>query len=118
MTITTEIAQDLAAHNLLILQKDAVGHVARAAILNMLESHIDMICDDPDSRSQTRDQLQEDINRWLKSSARAYIEDILDDFKLAVLAEVDRMPVHVAVRGISYTSEGAIDDVDAECQWK
>ena len=117
MTITTEIAEDLAAHNLLILKEHAVDNVARAAILNMLESHIDMICDDPDSRTRTADQLQTELNAHTRNSARLYIADVLDDFKLAVLQSVDRMPVNMLVRGMSYDATGAIDDVDVECQW-
>jgi hypothetical protein len=117
MTITTEIAEDMAAHNLLILKEDAVDNVARAAILNMLESHIDMICDDVDSRTKTRDQLQAELNSWTKESAAQYIADVLDDFKLAVLESVTKMPVNMLVRSVSYTPDGVIDDVDVECQW-
>lgn len=117
MTITTELAEDAAAHNLLILKEDAVKNVAQAAILNMLECHIDMICDDPASRTKSRDELQYELNQWIKESSAQYISDVLDDFKLAVLNSVRNMPVSMLVRGVSYTAEGLIDDVDVECQW-
>lgn len=89
----------------------AIDEVARSAILNAVESAIDMIIDCPDEYS-TKQEI-EDCLSGVNEMALDFVEDAIDEFKQKLLAKLRNGKVAVKVTAMHFDDkDGVLKHID------
>ena len=100
------------ASSLLLTSPDSIQAFVAAAMVSMAEGNLEMACDYPNDYSDKTaiDKLMGDLNR----QAFVLLNDMLDDFKYAVLEAAMKTPYSVKVRSVVFDDAGQLDDALVE----
>jgi Zn-dependent M32 family carboxypeptidase len=114
MTVTyTGVSQNLTASKVLFYNDDTIKALAQAAMINMAEANIEMICDLPEEY-----QTKADVERvfdGLNEQAADMIRDVMDDFRDRLLAELATKKYTACVKAMRFCDvDGGLDDVDVK----
>lgn len=71
-----------------------------------------MICRQEDADELTRADIVESLVS-VREQSRDMIEDVLETLRVALHSALDKAEIRLDVRGIKFTSDGLVSDVDA-----
>lgn len=93
---------------------EAIDAIVRAALVSQTEAFVDMIIDCQDDavgNELTRNAIQDRLES-VKSATNDFLEDVLNDLRIAVLARLEQAQYGAIVTGIKYGLAGDVTDIE------
>jgi hypothetical protein len=114
MSITyTGVSQNLTASKFLFYSDDTIKALAQAAMVNMAEANVEMVCDLPKEYESKTDV--ERVFQGLHEQAADMIRDHFDDLRDRLLAELATKKYTARVKAMKFCDvDGELDDVDVK----
>ena len=117
MTIShTGVSQNVSATNVLYSRQDVIKALAQAAILNMAEADVDMLCDCP-AEYPTKGDCER-VFQGLHEQATDLVNDMFDELKEKLLEELAQKRYTARVTGLHYDKEGNMDDITVQVDFE
>lgn len=112
----TGVSQNLTASKVLFYSDDTVKALAQAAMVNMAEANVDMLCDCPNEYPTKADV--ERVFQGLHEQAADMINDMFADLKERLLAELATKKYSARVRALHYDEQGVMGDIDLQVDFE
>jgi Zn-dependent M32 family carboxypeptidase len=110
MTVTyTGVSQNLNATNVIYSNNAAVKGIVQAAMISMAEGNIEMLLDLPEDYKTKEDV--ERVFQGLHEQATDLIEDMIENLKRNLLAELQVKCYTARVKALHYDNNGELEDV-------
>ena len=103
------VSQTLTANKVLYSNEEVVKAIAQAAMVNMAEGNVEMLCDCPQDYPTKADL--ERVFQGIHDQATDLITDMFDELKAKVLAELAEKRYNARVTGLHYDDDGALSDI-------
>lgn len=117
MSVTyTGVSQSLTASKVLYHSDDTIKALAQAAMISMAEANVDMLCDCPNEYPTKADV--ERVFQGLNEQATDLINDMFDDLKARLLAELATKKYTSRVRAMHYDEQGVMSDIDLQVDFE
>ena len=98
------------AHQVLVAHPDLANAIVEQALAAQAGSYLDMIADTEKSEYITRASINERL-RNVKDDTEDYLEDVMNQLRLAVMARFRKVQFGAAVMGIEYDLAGEVVDI-------
>ncbi len=105
----TGVSQVLQANDVLYAQERAVKALAQAAMISMAEADVEMLLDCPGEYDSKADM--ERVFQGLHDQAADLINDMFDDLKERLLAELAEKRYVARITSLHYDQAGEVDDI-------
>ena len=112
----TGVSQNLTASKVLFYSDETIRALAQAAIVNMAEADVEMLCDCPQEYPSKADV--ERVFTGLHEQAADMISDMFDDLKERLLAELSTKRYTARVRAMHYDDNGELNDIDLQVDFE
>ena len=110
------VSQTLTASKVLFYGEDTIKALAQAAMVNMAEADVDMLCDCPHEYPTKADV--ERVFQGLNEQATDFVNDMFEDLKERLLAELATKKYTARVRAIHYDEQGVMGDIDVQLDFQ
>jgi hypothetical protein len=112
--ITHQVSKTANLIGVLCSDPEVVEQLVKLAVISMVEANTDMVVDcseDYTCKSQIDAAFGEEL---IRAQVNDYLTDVLEDFSMRVLQEVDKVRFTARVRGLDYTAAGELNDVTVD----
>jgi hypothetical protein len=103
------VGHHISAVNVIYPNDQVIKAIAQAAIVNMAEGDVEMLCDCSEQYPTKADLEQ--VFQGLHDQAADLIEETINELKTRLLAELAEKRYTARVTGLHYDDEGALSDI-------
>ena len=108
-------ARGFMAVDVLLSRAELIEAVVQEALISQTEAFVDAVIDSQDHNPVSRESILATM-KGVPASTEDYINDVLNDLRIAVLERLASTLYSPAVTGIKYDREGKVDDIEVDVQ--
>ena len=110
------VSQTLTANKVLYSNEEVVKAIAQAAMVNMAEGNVEMLCDCP-SEYPTKADIER-VFSGLHEQATDLVNDLFDELKAEVLKELLTKTYTARVTAMKFDDAGEMSDIDVQVDFQ